>query len=102
MPSDDRRAKPAGLNRPAQTPRERNPMSFPLPESNPEALGLDPRPLERLCATIERHVAEGHQPGAQVAIARHGKLALFRSFGKARVAPQGARDNASPDAAADA
>ena len=66
----------------ANTPREKNPMSFPLPESNPEALGLDPRPLERLCATIERHVAEGHQPGAQVAIARHGKLALFRSFGR--------------------
>ncbi|MFC7475724.1 serine hydrolase domain-containing protein [Dankookia sp. GCM10030260] len=62
-------------------------MSVPLPESNPEALGLDPRPLERLCATIERHVAEGHHPGAQVAIARHGKLALFRSFGRARVAP---------------
>jgi CubicO group peptidase (beta-lactamase class C family) len=67
-------------------------MSFPLPESNPEALGLDPRPLERLCATIERHVAEGHQPGAQVAIARHGKLALFRSFGRARVAPDAAAD----------
>jgi len=70
-------------------------MSFPLPESNPEALGLDPRPLERLCATIERHMAEGHQPGAQVAIARHGKLALFRSFGKARVAPDVAADSRS-------
>jgi CubicO group peptidase (beta-lactamase class C family) len=67
-------------------------MSFPLPESNPEALGLDPRPLERLCATIERHVSEGHQPGAQVAIARHGKLALFRSFGRARVSPDAAAD----------
>jgi CubicO group peptidase (beta-lactamase class C family) len=70
-------------------------MSFPLAESNPEALGLDPRPLERLCATIERHVADGHQPGAQVAIARHGKLALFRSFGKARVAPDVAADSRS-------
>ena len=59
-------------------------MPFPLPESNPEALGLDPRPLERLCATIERHIAEGHHPGAQVAVARHGKLALFRSFGNRR------------------
>jgi CubicO group peptidase (beta-lactamase class C family) len=62
-------------------------MAFPLPESNPEALGLDPRPLERLCATIERHIAEGHHPGAQVAVARHGKLALFRSFGQAEVDP---------------
>ncbi len=62
-------------------------MSFPLPESNPEALGLDPRPLERLCALIERHIAEGHHPGAQLALARHGKLALFRSFGLAQVEP---------------
>ncbi|WP_135470209.1 serine hydrolase domain-containing protein [Crenalkalicoccus roseus] len=62
-------------------------MAFPLPESNPEALGLDPRPLERLCATIERHIAEGRHPGAQVAVARHGRLALFRSFGRARLEP---------------
>lgn len=60
-------------------------MSFPLPESNPEALGLDPRALERMCGVIERHIAEGHHPGAQVAVARHGKLALFRSFGTASV-----------------
>jgi CubicO group peptidase (beta-lactamase class C family) len=60
-------------------------MPSPLPESNPEALGLDPRPLARLCAIIERHVAEGHQPGAQVSMARHGRLALFRSFGTANL-----------------
>lgn len=58
-------------------------MSFPLPESNPEALGLDPRKLDRLCAVIGRHIEEGHHPGAQVAVARHGRLALFRSFGTA-------------------
>jgi len=60
-------------------------MAFPLPESNPEALGLDPRRLDRLCATIERHVGEGRHPGAQLAVARRGKLALHRSFGQARV-----------------
>ena len=59
-------------------------MAFPLPESNPEALGLDPRPLDRLCALIERHIAENRHPGAQVAVARHGKLALFRSLRPAR------------------
>jgi CubicO group peptidase (beta-lactamase class C family) len=67
-------------------------MAFPLPESNPEALGLDPRPLERLCALIERHVAESRHPGAQVAVARRGKLALFRAFGRARVEPDAAAD----------
>lgn len=77
-------------------------MTFPLPESNPEALGLDPRPLERLCRLVEQHIAEGHHPGAQLALARHGKLALFRSFGQARVAPQGARDYDAPATPADA
>lgn len=77
-------------------------MAFPLPESNPEALGLDPRPLERMCAVIERHIAEGHHPGAQVAVARNGRLALFRSFGTARVAPEGARDGDAGGRPADA
>jgi CubicO group peptidase (beta-lactamase class C family) len=62
-------------------------MAFPLPESNPEELGLDPRPLDRLCALVERHIAGGHHPGAQVAVARRGRLALFRSFGRARLEP---------------
>lgn len=70
-------------------------MAFPLPESNPEALGLDPRPLQRMCALIERHIAEGHHPGAQVAVARHGSLALFRSFGTARVEDGRATDGRS-------
>ncbi len=68
-------------------------MTFPLPESNPEALGLDPRRLEKLCGMIERHIAEGRHPGAQLAIARHGKLALFRSFGQASVEDGRAADN---------
>ncbi len=67
-------------------------MAFPLPESNPEALNLDPRPLARLSAIIERHIAEGHHPGAQVAVARHGKLALFRHFGEARLGTPAAAD----------
>ena len=60
-------------------------MAFPLPESNPEALGLDPKPLAKLCATIERHIADGQHPGASLAVARHGKLALFRTFGESKV-----------------
>lgn len=59
-------------------------MTFPLSEATPEALGLDPARLERLCAAIEGDIAAGHHPGAQLALARHGKLALSRSFGSAR------------------
>lgn len=58
--------------------------SFPMPEAAPADLGLDPARLERLCARIEADVAAGHHPGAQVAVARHGRIALFRSFGEAR------------------
>ena len=59
-----------------------------LPRSAPEALGLDPGRLERLYALIERHIAEGRYPGAQVAIARHGRLAACRTFGQARLEPE--------------
>jgi CubicO group peptidase (beta-lactamase class C family) len=60
---------------------------FPLQSADPASLGLDASRLDLLCATIEKHIARGDHPGAQVAVARHGKLALFRSFGQARLAP---------------
>src|SRR6266542_2736773 len=63
-------------------------MRFPLETSSAEALGLAREPLERLYETITRHIAEGRYPGAQIAIARHGRLAVFQSFGDARRAPQ--------------
>lgn len=59
-------------------------LPFPLPEAAPAELGLDPARLDALCARIEADIAAGHHPGAQLAIARHGKLALNRSFGEAR------------------
>lgn len=58
-----------------------------LPSAEPAALGLDPDRLERLYETIEAHIATGRYLGAQLAIARHGKLAAFRTFGRARVDP---------------
>ena len=63
-------------------------MDFPLEISSPSALGLDPAPLERLCEHIVRHVAEGRYPGAQIAVARHGRLAMSRAFGDARIDPR--------------
>ena len=60
------------------------PSAFPLPESDPASLGLDSRQLAALEALIHRHIEDGRYPGAQIALARHGKLALFQSFGRAR------------------
>lgn len=70
-------------------------MSFPLTPASPADLGLDAAALDRLHAQITAHVADGRYPGAQVAVARHGKLALLRSFGDARLDP--ARVAASDD-----
>lgn len=65
---------------------------YPLPVADLGAAGLRTEMIERLCALIDSHVAEGRYPGAQIALARHGKLVLERSFGQARIgdAPMGA------------
>jgi CubicO group peptidase (beta-lactamase class C family) len=59
-------------------------VSFPLPETDPASLGFAAAPLEALDRLVRGHIEEGRYPGAQIALARHGKLALFRSYGKAR------------------
>ncbi|WP_296335284.1 serine hydrolase domain-containing protein [Reyranella sp.] len=67
---------------------------FPLPPADLGSLGFRLEQIDRLTALIERHIAEGHYPGCQIALARHGKLGLFKSFGKAATEPK-------PRAAAD-
>jgi len=62
-------------------------MNFPLPSASPAELGFSVRPLEHLERLIQAHIAEGRYPGAQIALARHGKLALHRNFGNARTEP---------------
>ncbi|KIZ46785.1 MULTISPECIES: serine hydrolase domain-containing protein [Rhodopseudomonas] len=57
-----------------------------LPAS-PVSLDLDPAKLERACDIVESHIAGDFQPGAQLAVARHGRLALYRNFGRATVEP---------------
>src|SRR5271168_3214265 len=57
---------------------------YPLPESNLSALGFAAKPLDRLVGMIQSHIAEGRYPGAQIALARNGKLGLLRTYGNAR------------------
>jgi CubicO group peptidase (beta-lactamase class C family) len=64
------------------------PSEFPLPPSSPVALNFSEKPLADLDRLIRRHIEEGRYPGCQIALARHGQLALFRSYGDARTAPQ--------------
>jgi len=60
---------------------------FPLQEADPTSLGLAHKPLFHLEALIHQHIEEGRYPGAQIALARHGKLAMFRSYGNAKTEP---------------
>lgn len=61
--------------------------TLPMERVEPETAGLDPERIERLCALVQQHVDQGRYLGAQVAMARDGRLALFRSFGLARRQP---------------
>ncbi|HEX3349191.1 MAG TPA: serine hydrolase domain-containing protein [Acetobacteraceae bacterium] len=64
------------------------------PPTTIEEAGLRPEPIARMDALIDAQIAEGRYPGAQYAIARHGRLVATRTFGKARLA---ARGEAKPD-----
>ena len=61
--------------------------AYPLPLATPIELGFHPPALDKLRALIKGHIAEGKYPGAQIALARHGQLALFETFGQAALAP---------------
>jgi CubicO group peptidase (beta-lactamase class C family) len=49
----------------------------------PEDVGIDPEKLAELFERAEREVSEGLLPSAQIAVARHGKIAGMRTFGAA-------------------
>src|SRR3954469_24295118 len=60
---------------------------FPLPQADLDSLGFRKSQIERLIVLIEKHIAEGRYPGCQIALARHGKLALYKTFGHAATEP---------------
>jgi CubicO group peptidase (beta-lactamase class C family) len=62
-------------------------MNFPLANSTPSALNLDQSRLDQLEAIIQGHIKAGRYPGAQIAVARAGKLALVTTFGDACLEP---------------
>jgi CubicO group peptidase (beta-lactamase class C family) len=62
-------------------------MNFPLGSSTPSASRFAQGPLDQLSRIIEGHIGAGRYPGAQIALARHGKLALLKTFGDAALTP---------------
>src|ERR1700709_758266 len=71
------------------------PGTYPWPPGALKSLGCASRPLDHLDALIRSHIAEGRYPGAQIALARHGKLALLRSYGAAKT--EGAKTAATAE-----
>jgi CubicO group peptidase (beta-lactamase class C family) len=63
------------------------PGEYPLPSSDPASLGFAAKPLDNLDRLIKQHIDEGRYAGAQIALARRGQLALFRTFGNAKTEP---------------
>ena len=53
-----------------------------LPRTAPEAVGLSSERLDRLTATMQAYVDDGRLAGAVVLVARRGRVAYLRSFGK--------------------
>lgn len=64
-----------------------------LPETNPEALGLDPRKLEKAYDLLQSWTqgANAPVPGGAILVGRHGKTVAPRFFGK-----QGPEANSEP------
>lgn len=52
-------------------------------QEEPEALGIDPHQLDELVNRARQEVDSGLLPSAQIAVARHGKLAHVETFGDA-------------------
>ena len=71
----------------ATRPIEAAASAFPLPPAKPSELGFHEPALARLRKLIQSHIEAGSYPGAQIALARHGRLALYETFGRASIAP---------------
>ena len=57
-------------------------MTTALPSARPEEVGLSQAALDRLSAALNERTVSGHLPGAVALVARHGKVAYFKAFGR--------------------
>ena len=58
-------------------------LNTPLPEANPESVGISPDRLERIDAMLKEAIAEDQIPGAVALIARNGKIVYHKALGTA-------------------
>src|SRR5207253_7793465 len=60
-------------------PYERSPVA------DPDRLGIDPAALDGLFTRVQQDVDAGRLPSCQLALARDGRVAVWRAFGDAPV-----------------
>jgi len=53
----------------------------PMPLANPECVGISQEGVKRIAVFFESEIAKNRMPGAVLAVARYGKLAIYRSYG---------------------
>lgn len=58
------------------------PKTPPLPEANPETLGLSRPRLQAMSDAFRREIDKGTIPGVTVLVARHGQVGWFEALGK--------------------
>src|SRR2546423_9712736 len=64
------------------------PSQLPLTPGTPGGLSFRPRPFADPGKRIRRRIGDMRCPGCEIALARHGQLALYRTYGEARVDPE--------------
>jgi len=58
------------------------PQTPPLPQAQPESLGLSPSRLQRMSDAFKRDIDEGTIPGVTVMVARRGQIGWFEALGR--------------------
>src|SRR5215471_14772203 len=58
------------------------PLTPPLPDARPEAIGLSSARLQKLSDAFKREIDKGTLPGATVLVARKGQIGWFDAIGR--------------------
>jgi CubicO group peptidase (beta-lactamase class C family) len=58
------------------------PQTPPLPQANPESLGLSPIRLQRMSDAFKREIDKGTVPGVTMMVARRGQIGWFEALGR--------------------